>query len=518
MRRSTGDCLRILSLARGKKLRFMTAFDQSNKPSQPPSPPFDKGGSTTTEGPGEQDAKFQHPIASAIDTFLHRMRDIEESARAFIPLAAKERRQQFNSVKTELSDLQSQLGQLTDLLRNEKTRTTQADKVNQLLDAVRRGQRLKNSNMARTLEFSLFLGMFSAYDTFSGDLLAALYRKKPELFRKIKREIPVADILQYDSFEELKTKALQDEIESFRRKSYVEQFEDLKKRFDTKDDLHTLMTFERWPQFVECTQRRNLITHSNGIVSTQYLSVCQKAGYSFDPPINAGDKLSLGSKYFRLACDMMMEAALKLGQTLWRKLLPKELAEADRHLRKVVFDCLKMEMWERAQTYGHFAISQKKMVSDLKRKMDVINYAIALKFGGKPDQAARILATQDWSATVDDLRLAEAVLSDRYDDAATLMRKIGQNGQIIEASYYYSWPLFNTFRETEQFLDAYESVFGRPFVVDLQETTASVQADTVEEFEKRPDQLERDAQPLDNQVNSTPEDNEVGDNSDGRVT
>lgn len=51
----------------------------------------------------------------------------------------------------------------------------------------------------------------------------------------------------------------------------MEQFEVLQKRLELK-----LTEFPHWRRFVEAAQRRNLLTHCDGIVSEQYLSVCRK--------------------------------------------------------------------------------------------------------------------------------------------------------------------------------------------------------------------------------------------------
>ncbi|MCR4348161.1 MAG: hypothetical protein NUV55_13315 [Sulfuricaulis sp.] len=316
--------------------------------------------------------------------------------------------------------------------------------------------------MPEVVETSLFLGMFSAYDAFTGNLIAEIYRLKPELFNVINRNVPVSEILQFDSFEALKESVLHDEIENFRRKSYVEQFEDMEKVFDLN-----LKIFDRWPQFVECAQRRNLLTHCDGIVSEQYLQVCKREGYVFSSQIQIGDKLKLGGEYFLPSCELLMEVGLKLGQTLWRKLFPDQINKADSHLIQVTYDSLQREKWKLAQVFGEFAISQKRFSNDLNYKISIIDYAISLKFGGELESADSILKTVDWTAAIDEFKLAEAVLLHKYDFAAEIMNKIGKKGTLISEHAYHDWPLFSEFRATHQFLDAYERIYEYPFVDEL---------------------------------------------------
>ncbi len=71
-----------------------------------------------------------------------------------------------------------------------------------------------------------------------------------------------------------------------------------------------------------------------------------------------------------------------------------------------------------------------------------------------------MLAEVNWSGTINDFQLAEAVLTDRFNNAATLMKRIGKTGDIVTESAYHEWPLFRAFRESTEFVSAYEDVYG----------------------------------------------------------
>jgi hypothetical protein len=427
-----------------------------------------------SEAPTDEEAPPEkHPIAQAISTFLDSVRDIESLARIYVPLSYQRRRKLFNQIER---DIQKNIEYLkTD------DHDTRVMIMTRLLDAIERFNRLSQSKVPQMLQSSLFLGMFSAYDIFTGELLTAIYQKRPELFRRVNRSIPVSEILEYSSFDELRGAVLQDEIDAFRRKSYVEQFGDLEATFGLK-----LRAFEVWPQFVECSQRRNLLTHCGGIVSEQYLRVCSKEGYVFDPPVEIGARLELSDKYFLSACELMMEVGFELGQTLWRKVFPDEMNTADGYLNSVIYeDCLRLEEWDRAVIFGEFAVGQKNILSDVSQKICTINYAIGLKFAGRAQETKKVLSEVDWSGAAMDFQLAEAVLTDRYEDAAKLMKKIGKKGQFVEEPYYHQWPLFHEFRKTDQFLNTYEKIYGHPFAVELQRAATKTQAATKVQLEKK---------------------------------
>ncbi len=468
---STGKRLRSLPPVQAKQLeRKQAVSGNQNEIQQSSSTPLLKA-----PKPKTRSVNHKHMIASAIDRFLSRTQAIEEAREVFIPLAIERREKQTTEVKCELEEA------LHCLSDQEDSSTIGIKKV---INAVQKLERILHSDLVYPLESSLFMGLFSLFDAFIGELLTAIYIKKPELFEKMNRSVSLADILQHTSFEELKASILQLEIENFRRKSYVEQFNELENTFGLK-----LKAFDNWSAFVECSQRRNLITHCDGIVSQQYIQVCKNEGYNFAESINVGDKLGLGNEYFVQSCELVMEVALKLGQTLWRKIFPSEIEEADKHLNALIYKHLRPETWCRAQTFGEFAVNQKNISNDLYQKIFTINYAISLKFGNKENEAVKLLKAVDWSATINDFKLAESVILGKYDDAANTMKKIGNKGEIIQESYYYIFPLFQDFRQSSQFLGAYKEIYGKDFTEELQKQADTIQAATPEEIKEQEQEL-----------------------------
>lgn len=395
-----------------------------------------------------------HPIDEAITRFLHRARDIKWSCRAFIPTA--------EGIMKERHDKAVEQIKSGELLLASKDAIERVHGMKLILEAMRKLQRISYSKIPEVIETSLFLSLFSTFDAYTGELLTAIYERKPELFGKLNRQVELVDVLTASSIEDLKKSVLEDVIECFRRKSYVEQFTELEKTFGL-----TLKAFSRWSDFVECTQRRNLLTHCGGIVSEQYIKICKENGCTEKniPPL--GSKLELGPDYFLATCELMIEVGLKLGQTLWRKILPNELEAADKHLHNAQYDALNTQNWERAKVFGEFAVNQREFSNELAKRLCIINYCIALKFAGDEGSAQKELGKVDWTASINDFKLAEAVLQDRFQDAASLMVKIGKSGVFVSEYGYHSWPLLRVFREKQEFMTAYEKVYEHPFVAEL---------------------------------------------------
>ncbi len=240
-----------------------------------------------------------------------------------------------------------------------------------------RGYRLTRIHESELLNILLtghLLTIFSSFDGYIGDLLESIYCKKPDLFKQLNRSMTISEMLQYKDVEDIKDIVLKSEIESFRRKSYIEQFENLENRFGLN-----LRKFQNWPLFVECSQRRNLFTHCDGVVSEQYIAVCENGNCEYDKSVKIGEKIKLDTNYLLDSCDIVIEVGLKLGQTLWRKIFEDELEQTDSHLQKVQYDFLVKEEWGCAKIAGEFAISQRNHSTDVLKTIMAVNYIIALK-------------------------------------------------------------------------------------------------------------------------------------------
>jgi hypothetical protein len=443
--------------------------------------PENKNGIQYKENPpesGTESPKRQiHPLKVAADKLLNGIRDTEECVIEYVPLAEKRH-------VTALYELVSKL----ELLRDRVQQRVTGDRgplYRELYEAVLRFDRLGHSRPGSVLREALLLNLFSAFDAFVGDLIGVLFCKKPELFFKLQGEVKVGDVIKAVDLPEFKEQLLNDYIDDMRRKSYIDQFDTLATFFD----LSTLKQFEAWPEFVEISQRRNLVAHNASMVSQQYLRICKKANVNIDPSLKVGDRLQLTEEYLKKACRVVMEVGLKLVQTIWRKTLPDELEEADTHLNRVAYDALQLKEWDWAKTIGQYALGLPRTSTERNRLIAVINLAIALKFGGDDAASRRLIEQTDWSAKIPEFKLAVAVLHDDFDEASKWMISIGKRGEILREEDYHTWPLFRDFRASPQFMATYESVYGYSFRQELipQEPVEAAAVDAISVDDPKPE-------------------------------
>jgi len=114
-----------------------------------------------------------------------------------------------------------------------------------------------------------------------------------------------------------------------------------------------------------------------------------------------------------------------------------------------------------------------------------------LKFGRRPKEAEEVLSKMDWSATLTDFKLAEAVLHKDYDKAARIMKRIGKEGELVHEYAYHDWPLFRKFRESKLFLKAYEGVYGHSFAAESQHIAETIKTETERELRQKKHEVER---------------------------
>jgi hypothetical protein len=421
-----------------------------------------------------EDAKVEHPISGALSTFLRRLKDLRDAATIAGPAVGKWRHDSMVKVGRNLEKFIQKQGTPSQT----HALAQGAHAASDMLKSAQEFDRLKHSKAFSVLMRSLFIGIFSEYDVFIGDLLRAIHDTKPELFKGIKREITLSELLEFESVDAVKQDILDKEIDSFRRQSYVEQFTELESKFAVK----TLRSFPEWPAFVELGQRRNLLTHNGGLCSEQYLVMCDKAGYKFSERPKTGDDLMPQGKYFGEALLLTAKVAFMLTHTLWRKILPDEISIADRSMNLIIFELLSDERWRHASEFGKFGLTDPMFLKakDLDKRIRLINTAIGLKQCKKTDEALTLLDSMDWTASLRDFQLALYVLRDQNDAAAALMESIGQRGELIDQMGYHSWPLFKDFRDTVNFQDAYERVYKIPFIVEAtKEAQAKVDSSVV---------------------------------------
>lgn len=315
------------------------------------------------------------------------------------------------------------------------------------------------------LSRSYLTSLISHYDAYFGRLIKALYVIRPELLNSSDKTIPFQQLTSFGSIEDAREYLIEKEIDTVLRGSHTDQMRWIEKKLK----IRLIEDWAVWPKFVEVTERRNLFVHTGGIVSSQYLKVCDEHDVDFSADLFSGrpvigSELAVSRNYFDQAYEAVFEVGFKLAHIVWRKLQPKDKAAADKNLTDITYNLISEKYYGLAIVLLDFASTQVKVFSsDEARRRLVINRVQAYKWKGYHDKAMEILNTEDWTATSDQFQLAVAALRDDFSLASKIMVRIGPENDKVSKEAYHDWPLFQKFRETDTFTESYKKVFNEEF-------------------------------------------------------
>ena len=309
---------------------------------------------------------------------------------------------------------------------------------------------------------NFLVSFVSEFDCFLGSLLRVIYTKRPELLNDSSKQITYSDLLAYESLEDAKEQVLEKEIESILRKSHSEHFTTLENKFKIK----LRKGLDIWNEFIEITERRNLFVHANGMVSSQYLKICEQHGKDVSQ-LTVGEKLKVDPVYLNQASKVIYEISVKIAHVLWRKLFPEEREDADNNLNEICFELVSKGKNSLASELLEFAISLPKHHSDTIKRMMAINLAQAYKRSDRESKCEEVLKRFDWSATGYEFKLAVSVLRGEYDQASKLLRTV-VNAEDLSEEQVIDWPLFKEFRKSSEFLTVFKELFDKDYAQQVE--------------------------------------------------
>lgn len=299
------------------------------------------------------------------------------------------------------------------------------------------------------------VSLVSQFDAFMTVLVSIILDLKPEILSASEKTLTYNTLTNLGTISDAKKYIIEKEIESILRDNHASHFGWIEKRIGiplTKD-------LKAWSQFIELTERRNLFAHNGGIVSSHYLAACKEIGVKSDN-LKIGDEIDVTPEYLQASYECLYELATKLTHVLWRKLLPKDIQEADSELNRICYDLIETEAYARANVLLEFATDiLPKTSDDTHRKIFTINRALSLKLGGDMETASKIVNRIDWSACSSDFKLARSVILNEIEEVYALMKKIGKSGEYVEKDSYRTWPLFRNLRKSKKFKELFKKIY-----------------------------------------------------------
>lgn len=300
------------------------------------------------------------------------------------------------------------------------------------------------------------------YDSLLGKLIRFILQVKPEILDNSERILKFSELSTFTDIPSAREYLVEKEVESVLRKSHVEQFKWLELKLGTPFNKN----LQSWPQFVELTERRNLFVHCDGIVSSQYLSVCAEHKCGIDASVKVGTKLDVPDDYFENAFACLYEIGVKLAHVIWRKILKSEIEKIDTNLIEVTYNLIDRGEYKIAiRILEFFTQPQMNHSQESAQRTLVINLAQAHKWNENEEGCKSALATMDWSASENRFKIAVSVLKEDFEAAYRNMRQLIHD-DTFHRVYYKEWPIFRKLRQQPEFLKVYEECYKEPFTIE----------------------------------------------------
>lgn len=330
-------------------------------------------------------------------------------------------------------------------------------------DLIRTTDKLRSTDVGLSLlPSSVLLSLVATFDSLIADGVRELLLLRPERITNSNTTITYKELFSIESLDAAKRSFIDDEVDKLLRGSHDSQVEYIEKLTDIKIREH----YERYSNFLEAFERRNVVAHANGMVTPLYGTKCKTYGIPFKQE-TIGTRASLRPRYLHKAIDILTEFGVLLWFVTWRKVDPQSEKSAFSRLNMIAYEAVVNRRFHLATWLLDFALhKQSKGADEMTSRMMYINLANAFKKLDNRDRCDKTLAELDWSATSDLFSLSLASLREDTSLAASLLKGLASAGK-LRAQDFRDWPVFDWIRGDLDVTRSFEEAFGEPLVLRI---------------------------------------------------
>lgn len=332
---------------------------------------------------------------------------------------------------------------------------------------------------------NVIMGLVARFDANISGLVRYLLTIRKERLAGSDKTVLVKDILSAKSFEDLITDLVDDEIHSLMRGSHEEQVKYIEDNFAI--DIRT--GFERWPQFIEVFERRNLAAHGEGLANARYNRICTSIKVPEEARLPVGAKLDLSDAYLRRATDVLLEFGTLLIWWLWLKQEPNQAERAYLEINSATFELITEKRYRLASRILQSALSRKtKGAPESAKRMMTVNLANCYKKLNEDKECAKTLDTFDWTASSDEFKISVASLRDDVDLVVSLMHRVTDDN-VVGKQGIRDWPVFDWVRSDDRVKAKFKEVFGEPLEIAVEKKKITKRERASNELSEEPSKL-----------------------------
>ena len=292
------------------------------------------------------------------------------------------------------------------------------------------------------LRASLLTMAVSAFEALVGNLAARHFELRPKTLGK-EPKFSLEKLSDFESVEEIIDSAI-----AFRVFQLLqERLSDWVQWFDSGSNLGVKLKNLAidYKLLEELIQRRHIIVHNGGVVSSQYL---ERLNFADEPP-KLGESLPVDETYMRAALDHLDAVGNLLGVAVWSKDSPGEEDQAVSVLSNRQEQLLFDEQWVVLRKIC--SVGKKVASFDRQAQVFQVNEWLATKrLEGLESIEAEIENTWDTTALEPQFGLVKHALLDQADEFFLLAPSALESGG-IQKEQLKTWPVFAEVRDDSRF-------------------------------------------------------------------
>jgi len=303
---------------------------------------------------------------------------------------------------------------------------------------------------AYILRHSALTTLASHFEYLISELVHSFYSLFPQALPSEERVLSLAELREIGSIEDAENHLIEKEVDSLLRDTVEKQLEYFSSK-RIKVNLEALSPYKN--SLIEIFQRRNIIVHNDGVANKIYLSrVPQEA---IEDGIKDGSRLDVTEEYLNKAIDNIYLSGIILVQLCWRKWQKENTKSADLNYINLLYETLQEQRFYFTKLLQEFSL-KTEYITDRNKRVVIINHAIALRELNQRDEMEKLINSLDWSSCALEFKVALFSLrEDKENFFKALPKAISANE--IQKQHLEEWPLFNPFRELEEFIQIKEN-------------------------------------------------------------
>ncbi len=292
------------------------------------------------------------------------------------------------------------------------------------------------------------------YDSFLTKMLSETLFFYPGVFSLCEKALKLEKFKEDKSIDDVKRRFISFQVEELMRDSHVKQIEWIDKKLKTS--IKSIASFK---DFIFLTELRNIIIHNNGKINGIFKANLKKAGIHTSSYKNNTD-IKLDIETINKSFDAVISLMVMIYASICCKLFKKEEPLITVLNNGIIYEYLSERNYRKVHLLASLLIDSGLIIH--LGTLDVVKVNLAIAYMNSSINKYKNIV-EELSDDNKDISLARAVLLEQYDLAAEIFKGLGNSKELYRGSF--EWPLFDNFRKTEIFKQAFKEVFDEEFEI-----------------------------------------------------